>query len=177
VDRLQGLLGRPRAAPSGRPDLQVTTVAFDGNTLAADTLITSDWKSAGHSKFHMFRDGSVGAFAGVWGKVQEAIKFLEGDADSAPPEDWDAIVMRPDGTAWAIDADGCSLDITGKHYAIGSGAQFALGAMACDRAAPDAVRVSIGLDPFSGGEVECVSVSDVRPKPRRRGKTTKKSRS
>jgi hypothetical protein len=155
----------------------VTTVAFDGNTLAADTLITSDWKSAGHSKFHMFRNGSVGAFAGMWGKVQEAIKFLEGDAESAPDDDWDAIVLRTDGTAWVIDAEGCHLDITGKHYAIGSGAQFALGAMACGRDAADAVRVSIGLDPYSGGEVECITISEVRPKPRRRGKTTKIARS
>lgn len=155
----------------------MTTVVFDGVILAADSQITSTWKMRGQSKFKRFHDGSVGAFAGTWSDVLKAQQFFDGVLDEVPEGDWSAIIIRTDGTTVAVDDDGCMVEITGKHYAMGSGAHFALGALACGRNSIEAVRVSIGLDPNSGGEVESVAVATVRPTPAKRGKTTKSPRS
>ena len=154
----------------------MTTVAFDGNKLAADTQITSDWKSTGHSKFYKFHDGAVGAFAGTWSRILEAQRFLDGLSDHCPDEDWSALVIRADRRVYFMDCDGCRMDITGMHYAIGSGSHFALGAMACGKDAAEAVRISFGLDQYTGGDVESIEVGDIPPLPRR-AKTTKRSTS
>jgi 20S proteasome alpha/beta subunit len=155
----------------------MTTVVFDGATLAADSQITSSWKTTGQSKFYRFADGSVGAFAGTWADVLRAQLYLDGQTDTEPEGDWSAIIIRPNGTVHAVDDDGCRMDVTGKRYAIGSGAHFALGALACGRGAVEAVRVAIELDPYSGGEIEHVSAATVVPIPAKRGKTTKGTRS
>jgi 20S proteasome alpha/beta subunit len=151
----------------------MTTVAWDGRSLAADTQMTSDFKTHGHSKFYRFSDGSIGAFAGTWSRVQEAQRFIDGQADACPSEDWSALVVRPGGRVEFLDCDGCRLDVTSSPYAIGSGAHFALGALQCGKTAEEAVRVAEVFDQFTGGPVEVVRASEVvAVKPAR--KTTRK---
>lgn len=139
----------------------MTTVVWDGHTLAADTQITADFKTHGHSKFYRFSDGSIGAFAGTWSRVQEAQRFIDGLVDACPSEDWSALVVHPGGHVDFIDGDGCRLDVTGTFYAIGSGAHFALGALHCGRTAEEAVRVAGVFDHYTGGAVEVVRASEV----------------
>jgi hypothetical protein len=103
----------------------------------------------------------VGAFAGTWADVLRAQLYLDGQIDTDPEGDRSAIIIRPNGTVHAMDDDGCRMDVTGKRYAIGSGAHFALGALACGRGAVEAVRVAIELDPYSRGEIEHVAAATV----------------
>jgi len=139
----------------------MTTVAWDGRSLAADSQITCDFKTNGHSKFFRFRDGSVGAFAGTWSRVQEAMRVLDGLQDGPAAEGWSAIVIRPGGRVEYLEDDGCVLDITSIPFALGSGAHFALAAMACGKTAQEAVYLASTFDAHTGGPVEDVRATDV----------------
>lgn len=148
----------------------MTTVAFDGLSLSVDTQITFSFSSTGHSKVHRFADGSLAAFCGEWASCQKAMRFLEG-IDEAPEGEWCCILISVTGTVSAIDSDGCTLDITGKQYAAGSGSHYALGAML-------AGKTSAVLDPHTGPPIETFLVSEVvasatatiKPKARRKRK-------
>lgn len=151
----------------------MTTVAWDTRSLAADSQITCDFKTNGHSKFYRFRDGSTGAFAGTWSRVQEAMRVIDGLADGPADIGWSGIVIRPGGRVEYLEDDGCVLDITGIPFALGSGAHFALAAMACGKTAQEAVYLASTFDPHTGGPVEDVRASDVVA-PATKRKTTRK---
>lgn len=151
----------------------MTTVAFDGLSLSVDTQITDAFSSTGHSKVHRFSTGAIGAFCGDWAACQKAMRFLEG-TDEEPEGTWACIVIYASGVVRVIDNDGCTLDITGKQYALGSGAPYALGAMLAGKTAAEAVAIAAVLDPNTGLPIETINVSDVvattKPKARRKRK-------
>jgi hypothetical protein len=153
----------------------MTTVAWDGRSLAADSQITSEFKTTGHSKFFRFRDGSIGAFAGTWANVQAAQRFLDHQVDECPTTEWTAIVMRPGGRVDVLECDGSVLDITTIPYALGSGQAYALAAMACGKTAQEAVYVAASFDPYTGGPIEEHRLSDVAAVAPKRKTATRKS--
>lgn len=152
----------------------MTTIAWDTRHLAADTQVTGDFKTTGHSKLYRFRDGSIGAFAGSWGDIQAAQKTLD-DPDGDPFfGDWTAIVIRPGGRVEQHEGAGGVLDITSIPFALGSGQAYALAAMACGKTAQEAIYIASTFDPFTGGPVEDVRATDVVPKKSVSRKTTRK---
>lgn len=155
----------------------MTTVAFDGLSLSVDTQITDTFSSTGHSKVHRFSNGSIGAFCGDWAACQKAMRFLEG-TEEEPEGVWACIVIYASGVVRVIDNEGCTLDVTGKQYALGSGGPYALGAMLAGKTAAEAVAIAAVLDPNTGLPIETITVSEVvaaatetiKPKARRKRK-------
>jgi len=64
--------------------------------------------------------------------------------------------MHPDGRVVHYSGDSHAMDINGTRYAIGSGADFAPGAMHADKSAAVAVKIAFELDPNSGLPMEVV---------------------
>jgi hypothetical protein len=163
----------------------VTTIAFDGTSVAADTLgIDFGNKLQRPVTKILHREGYVFAGAGNAALVEPYAKWFLGGADPAslpPGGDNDRYTLH----LLVIDL------IKGAHlcfaplplvphpnevkppFALGSGMDFALTAMLCGKDARGAVEIAMMLDPNSGGEVTVVNIADLKRaarSPRRNGK-------
>lgn len=134
----------------------MTTVAYDGKTIAADTLITGGVSSVSSKllTFPMIPDGTFGAYAGDVGCALRFFRTWTGDPDSIPAGDYQALVCHSDGRVIYYNGDGLCLEMTDQKFAIGSGCEYAMGAMAAGKTAVKAAQIACTLDPNSGGTVE-----------------------
>ena len=150
----------------------MTTIAWDGITLAADTRSVCECTPIRVSK--LFRIGHL-VYAGV-GNLAECHVIAAWLAAGAPPSD------RPrcedDGRCGLLldlrtgeasrligKAQVIQIPILEPFEAMGSGSQFALAAMALGKTAVEAVKFAMRFDVFTGGPVESVRVK--KPKKRR----------
>jgi ATP-dependent HslUV protease subunit HslV len=139
----------------------MTTIAYRDGVLAADSLITAGNRiatSVSATKIVRLSDGRLLGHCGQMRHMKPLIAFLEGRAERYPD-------MEKDATAMVVHLDGRVELHYGRHpdeafeedaefFAIGSGAELALGAMAVGASAIDAVRAAIRFDTSSGGEVK-----------------------
>jgi hypothetical protein len=158
----------------------VTTIAFDGKTIAADSRETHGSDDGGSLKMvcaKLFRkrvgegrkahdviiatagESSPGMlFVDWYGSGREIPKMLQ-----LAIADFVCLVLTPTGL---YEADGyCHLvkrDDT--QYAIGSGAKEALAAMYCGKSAAEAVRIAARIDPYTGGRIVSMSLDEPKPK-------------
>jgi ATP-dependent protease HslVU (ClpYQ) peptidase subunit len=141
----------------------VTTVATDGVTLAADgrTTAGNEIVSDTMNKLHRLPDGSVVAEAGACTTALLAIEELSYSIqEERHPKN-----LKGDFTLLRLYADGrCEVywnELVGivvpTPYAIGSGGEFARGAMAMGASATEAVRVATKLDSKSGGRARSLT--------------------
>lgn len=133
----------------------MTTVAYDGKTIAVDSLVTGGFM---HTTTKVFRlpDGSFGAGAGGMSAIQRFFREFDGDPATIPEGDFDAVVMHLDGRVVHYSGDGLVMEITGSKYALGSGSAFALGALCAGRSAAGAVAIACELDENSGLPVKII---------------------
>lgn len=143
----------------------MTTIAWRGDDIAGDTQSCEGWTRTGNGS-KILRIGDVLA-AGSGGSAlcQRFRDWLVGGARGLPdlgnPEK-DAynavgIVGLPGGVFVRFDAGLPPTWSTAAFYAIGSGREVAMGAMAAGATAAEAVRCAISLDIGSGGEVQVLS--------------------
>lgn len=141
----------------------MTTIAWDGETLAADRLITAGgFRNTESTKIHKRSDG---ALLGVCGELCTSSAFVrwfmageEGEqpslkAKNSPDQEAGAIVIRPNGVVEAYDQDGWHVVET-KQYAIGSGSSLARMAMRCGKSAARAVELVAEFDVYTGSSVD-----------------------
>jgi 20S proteasome alpha/beta subunit len=150
----------------------VTTIAYRDGVLASDSRAYSGDKTpiGAKTKIHRLDDGrligisttNVGGDALIrrWAEAGCPIQ----DASDLKPDAFEALLLKPDGSVWYANGN---LDwtgpLTGSFIAIGSGSQFALGAMAAGASAEDAVRLSCGLDPWSAEPVMTLRLKPGEP--------------
>jgi len=141
----------------------MTTIATDGNSIAADgrmvhrDLIISDdeWKLCD------LPDGSIVGAAGDVDDIKAALRVLRENlyADGAAPEGDRFTLLRlyPSG---AIQHYAGSLngDFIDPPAAAGSGAEIALGAMLAGKSPTRAVKIAATRDIYSGGTVRTLKV-------------------
>jgi len=136
----------------------MTTIAWDGETLAADSLVTEQGNRVGH----VSKVGAIGSVLwGVCGGIDQLEKFrtwfCSGMIGDAPPmkssgdREAQAIVIH-DGRVLSLSVDGWD-SIRSDCYAMGSGKEAALGAMALGHTAEEAVRAACAIDIYTGGDV------------------------
>lgn len=137
----------------------MTTIAYDGRTLAADRRVSTSngTRYAPVTKLRRLPDGRL---VGCGGSLNDGIQFVDWLLDSARKE------TRPrldeSFRALVIDADGRLLDYEqslipteeGVPFAIGSGSAYARAAMACGKTAAEAVGVAERFDLFTGDGVD-----------------------
>jgi len=135
----------------------MTTIAWDGKTLAADTLITSNGMRVGHARKIGKRGRVLFAASGCLEFAQPFLAWCGNGFPGPPPpmkqDDNEAagLVIFEDRiiTFSHTGAD----TIRAPFYAQGSGSPMALGALHAGASAEDAIKADIALDTASGGEI------------------------
>jgi hypothetical protein len=137
----------------------VTTIAYRDGILAADSMAYGGKYCASPGlKWKIWRldnGDRLGVSSNMVGAGEAMRDFLNGKLDRAlVPTDVRAILVNADGQVF-IANDGVlfSGPIDTEFCAIGSGADFALGAMQHGADAVEAIRCAIAHDQHTGGEV------------------------
>lgn len=144
----------------------MTTIAYRDGVIAADTQFT--WCDVYDGEgVKVARRGSV--FAAASGAATRGQTFMDwfrsGMPGSAP------FMGNPDSTDWAnglllvgervVTFGPCGVSVvSAPYYALGSGREFALGAMAMGADPEQAVRVAMRFDIKTGGQVTVLRSGD-----------------
>lgn len=144
----------------------MTTVAFDGKTMAADTLATDNWglREKTLEKIWANKFLLIGC-AGESGQISRWLVNLTIDTDiddllanGYAPYNKDSndpalmVVCRLSGKVYR-HAGGAFRPTKYQQFAIGSGRDFAMAAMHLGKSAKEAVEVAMHFDINTGGEV------------------------
>ncbi len=162
----------------------MTTIAWDGQLLAADSQLSiGDTPVHGHAKlFALRRMSSMHMLVGIsgcqprgWDLVREFCahwKTIQIDPNLAALQpltgEHQATVMvavlkpadRVTHRMFLVTRDGGVTDMTARKWAIGSGADYALGAMGAGANALQAVRVAAELDVYTNSQPISWRVTD-----------------
>lgn len=160
----------------------MTTIAYRNGVMSADSRVVAGHRVIG-SVQKVFRveglcarflgAGSAGdlgaALVGVAGRAEKRELFMEWiegrGARSDMKEiddknDFEAIIVFSDtpGTIRTFDISCVPVDIEAEFYGIGSGAEFALGAMEAGAGPESAVEIAIRRDVYSGGAIQTINL-------------------
>jgi ATP-dependent protease HslVU (ClpYQ) peptidase subunit len=149
----------------------VTTVAWDGRTIAADRL--ASYGNARRKVRKLFDCGEyVYGCSGDFSEAHPIAEWLTGGAKSSerPVFDEEKVfgiaVRKADAKAFVVEGKRVSLtEILDDQFATGCGRDFARSAMAFGRTAPQAVAFASRFDVFTG-----LGVDSVRIRPTTKGK-------
>ena len=142
----------------------MSTIAYRDGSIAGDTLCCSGWVRSGRVEAKITR-GPSGVLAGAVGSATFAEKLLrwarlgrQGD----PPKGEDTadrcdrgVVIEADGRITVYEGDG-SFTLDAPFFAMGSGRELALGAMAMGASAERAIEVASRLDVYTGSEIQAL---------------------
>lgn len=144
----------------------MTTIAWDGKTLAADRRVNFGTASfATTQKIYRRKDGALIGGIGGTGICSEYIRwFLAGEKGKTSPKLRDAdgkdtimIIVYPSGKLEMRDDDG-RYEITADKTAIGSGGEVALGALMAGATALEAVAIAAKVDGYTGPEIDVLEL-------------------
>mgnify|MGYP003642706169 CR=1 FL=1 len=130
----------------------MTTIAWDGKTLASDSQMSGGFIEQFTYKKIKTVDGM---YYGMCGRAGDINSFFEGK--EIPDDDTELLEISAKGQCVCIGKGNSRIPITGKT-SIGSGSHFAMGAMLHGASAVEAVKIAIKLDPSSGGKVQSVKI-------------------
>jgi ATP-dependent protease HslVU (ClpYQ) peptidase subunit len=143
----------------------MTTIAWKDGRVAADSLVTAgDVRRGFVEKLTLLQDGLVFGHSGATGFDIEVIDWLNAGAKPkdrpAIPEDarfTGIICWKEDFVLYGRDLR--PQNIQAPFYSIGSGNEFAMGAMAFGASAKEAVEVAARFDVYTGGEITEISLA------------------
>lgn len=138
----------------------MTTIACDGKTMAADSRrCFGDMRFDDTPKIFRLRDGSI---LGVCGTLQLAMMRMDWLNNRGKPEDYpaakgddscDMLVLRPDGKIEHYLEYSTPIEVKAP-IALGSGREFAMGALLAGKNAAEAVEIACQIDVYSGGPIQ-----------------------
>lgn len=141
----------------------MTVIAFDGHVLAGDRKATFGGTPNASRKVHrVVKDGTVGlfGFSGSGSFCRAYLHYLRTDERWTEPRGeytWTVLCVGADGMVWQRTDNACGWEPVGRRqWAIGSGADYALGAMAAGKTAREAVLIAARLDNSCGLGVDVV---------------------
>lgn len=146
----------------------MSVIVYHDGVMAADTRAYSgnSHPVGNKMKIHRLKDGSLlGISSGQVGIPEEFKAWIERGAsreDYGPPDlDLEAILVKPDGQVFLYNDSYYSAGpLLGRTFTIGSGKKYAHGAIIAGCNAVQAVEVAIVCDPFCGGPVSSIPLSD-----------------
>ena len=165
----------------------MTTIAYDGTTIAWDTHMTDKYGVRSQCAFDKVTvdKGRIFAAAGnidscfcavQW--IKKGAKLKDWDKIMPPGADFEMVVIDlKKGPVYYSDSDRTGIPLEAP-LAIGSGADFALGAIAAGMSASEAVGIATKFDVYTGINVKVMNVHDAlvvkpAPKPRRAKKRSR----
>lgn len=143
----------------------MTTCAFDGRFMAADSKALDAWgmKDYNARKIHYMKHVVIGG-AGESGQIQRWTRSLRDDVSfdqllldgypSYAKDSNDPALLVVDRATRQVyrHVSGLFLACSRPFHAIGSGRDYALAAMACGKTAQQAVEIAMSFDNGTGGE-------------------------
>ena len=137
----------------------MTTIAWDGKTLATDSLNTADGIIISSTAQKIFLDIGDYVAVAISGDTAAMIKFVEWLKEKQGKH------PKADGAAFCVDRTGelsrvfpsdeeLQTEIDPGFIAGGTGWEIALGALDAGKTAVEAVKIAIGRDVYSGGEIQ-----------------------
>lgn len=144
----------------------MTCIAFDGKTLAGDRLASRGSNTASRVTKIFQRGGRAYAISGTYAYSAAIMAWHIAGADPEKfpkpfdEDDTDAcvLVIEPGRPLKVYQSSPAAVMLEDACYAMGSGADFAYGAMAMGADAKTAVEVACNYDAFSGGGVDIIQV-------------------
>ena len=143
----------------------MTTIAWDGKTLAADKMGDAGGMRITVTKIRRAKDGSLLGGAGTAAFCLEMFDWIEAGAapDKLPKnqetDDWSCIIrIMPSGKILRYDKCAVPLVLEDGRTAIGSGRDYAVAAMHLGCDAITAVRVAAVFDPGTGSTMDTLTL-------------------
>jgi ATP-dependent protease HslVU (ClpYQ) peptidase subunit len=146
----------------------MTTVAFDGNMLACDTMMVDGWGTRDRVEEKVWVGNNVMiGFAGPYGKILKYLRTLsvgvtmsellyKGYPSYNKDDDDPSLLLVNRLTGEFLrTAEGTFHPTSHKYWAIGSGRDYALAAMYLGKSAKDAVLIAAHFDYNTNTEVQC----------------------
>lgn len=134
----------------------MSTVAWDGRSLAADRQCCGGFK-ARTTKVWRLPDGSLFGGAGIIEQILAVRAWLEEGGDKPERLDDFSGILIESGRAYRLEEKLIRDRIVERCHAVGSGAPFAITAMALGKTAREAVLIAARFDPRTGGGVDVLA--------------------
>lgn len=140
----------------------MTTIAWDGCTLAADKKASRNGMAHTVTKIHRLARGPYDNYlAGICGHLStgiEVLEWLESGADPAtfPERQKDSdtsahvLMISPEGKVSLLEESYIPMSFDDTIFAIGTGREIAMGAMKFGASAREAVQIATQLDNSTG---------------------------
>ena len=143
----------------------MTTIVWDGKTLAADKQWTDAGIALSGTKIHKFKKHLLFA-AGATTDIQAMLEWWKRGAD---PKDFPSSqsvkenmvafqIIKPNKTLWCFEAHPYPYQIENDKFAVGSGRNDALGALSMGADAVKAVEIACQLDIHSGCGIDTLTL-------------------
>jgi hypothetical protein len=131
----------------------MTTIAWDGKTLAADTLATGTFNRKVTKIWELRPDVYFGG-SGIYSEVYDVMTWLKYHKQEEAPDVKEFVgILIEKGKAYRIEENLIEVPITEEYHAIGTGACFAIAALHLGLSAIDAVSLAAKFDENTGGEI------------------------
>jgi hypothetical protein len=147
----------------------MTTIAWDGKTMAADTMAVGSYKSYPGGKIKKIGGYLVGS-SGPIDCIEIFLRAFSGvdthnppdvDLSRCEPQDDPHFLVVSENGVWQYWKTGVPVPVRNEALiAIGSGRDFAMAAMFSGLDAQDAVGIAIKLDASTGGVVDTATLTD-----------------
>lgn len=147
----------------------MTTIALNKNEIACDLQFThpSGYKFKGTTKVHQIYNPAIYpkpfyvGFAGSVTAGQAGLNWLI-DPVGKPPKSGGAefVVLTQDKKMFTFTNPASWIAITDQHYSIGSGSQYAAGAMQAGKSPLEAVKIASKFDPNTGNGYKTFSTNE-----------------
>lgn len=136
----------------------MTTIAYDGKSLAADSQCTTGGLKCRAVKIVKSPSGFLAAGTGDLNSILPWLRWVRrGLRPEEQPESLNSkstiVIVDPRGRAHTFEGAAVRTPLLEKFWAFGSGAELALGAMAMGADARTAVKVACKFDVYTSGRV------------------------
>src|ERR1043165_7097844 len=113
----------------------MTTIAWDGKTLAADSRCTAGGFHYEVSKICRLSDGRIYAGSGEITDYEQVKSWLDGKTSKPDTKEFQAVIVDLTGQLWRIEDKIAPFKVFSRFPAIGSGRDYAMAAMHYGRSA------------------------------------------
>jgi hypothetical protein len=135
----------------------MTTVCWDGQTLAADRQCCASYKTRAR-KLWRLADGRLFGGAGIFEQVLAVRDWLEDESKPKPDglTDFCGILVQ-DRVVYRLEEKLIRDRVRERYHAVGSGSPFAITALHLGKTAREAVAIASRFDPRTGGGVDVLN--------------------
>jgi hypothetical protein len=136
----------------------MTTIAWDGTTLAGDTLGIQCGLPRSVPKVFRLKDGRLFGGAGEYQEVLIVRDWLNGDGEKPDKlEDFSALIIKG-SECFKLESKLILMPVAERFYAIGSGRDFAFAAMHLNQDARTAIEIASLFDVSTGGHIDTLTL-------------------